>query len=102
MVIVSNPMDVLTYVAYRRMGIDKSRIFDRARCSTPPRFRYLLGKEFDVDPRNIHAYIIENTGDSSVPVWSMASFGQIPVLHYSALDALSATRRIANASPGAW
>lgn len=85
LVIVSNPMDVLTYVAYRRMGIDKSRIFGSGTVLDTSRFRYLLGKEFDVDPRNIHAYIIGEHGDSSVPVWSMASFGQIPVLHYSAL-----------------
>ena len=84
LIVVSNPMDVLTYVAYRRMGVDKSRIFGSGTVLDTSRFRYLLGKEFDVDPRNIHAYMIGEHGDSSVPVWSMASFGQIPVLHYSA------------------
>ncbi|HSP06382.1 MAG TPA: L-lactate dehydrogenase [Acidobacteriota bacterium] len=84
LIIVSNPMDVLTYVAYRRMGISKKHIFGSGTVLDTSRFRYLLGKEFDVDPRNIHAYIIGEHGDSSVPVWSMASFGQIPVLQYSA------------------
>ena len=41
------------------------------------------GREFAVDPRNVHAYVIGEHGDSAVPVWSMASLGQIPVTQYA-------------------
>lgn len=82
-IVVSNPMDVLTYVAARKMDIDKRKLFGSGTVLDTSRFRYLLGREFDVDPRNIHAYMIGEHGDSSVPVWSMASFGQIPVLQYT-------------------
>ena len=82
-VVVSNPMDILTYVTFKRMGIDKSKVIGSGTALDTSRFRYLLGQEFNIDPRNIHAYIIGEHGDSSVPVWSMANLGQIPVARYA-------------------
>lgn len=83
-IVVANPMDVLTYVAYRRLGIDRRRVIGSGTALDTSRFRTLLGKEFDIDPRNIHAYIVGEHGDSSVPVWSMANMGQIPIARYAA------------------
>ena len=82
-VVVSNPMDVLTYLAIKRLPAPPGRIMGSGTSLDSSRFRYLLGKEFDIDPRNIHAYVIGEHGDSSVPVWSMASLGQIPVTRYA-------------------
>jgi L-lactate dehydrogenase len=82
-VVVSNPMDVLTYLAVKRLPAPSSRIIGSGTALDSSRFRYLLGREFDIDPRNIHAYVIGEHGDSSVPVWSMASLGQIPVKLYA-------------------
>jgi len=76
-------MDILTYVAFKRLGIDKSKVIGSGTALDTSRFKYLLGREFDIDPRNIHAYIIGEHGDSSVPVWSMANMGQIPVSRYA-------------------
>jgi len=83
LVMVSNPVDILTEVAYQRMGIAKARVIGSGTVLDSSRFRYLLGREFAIDPRNIHAYIIGEHGDSAVPVWSMASMGQIPITQYA-------------------
>jgi L-lactate dehydrogenase len=83
LIMVSNPVDILTEVAYQRMGIAKGRVIGSGTVLDSSRFRYLLGREFAIDPRNIHAYIIGEHGDSAVPVWSMASMGQIPITKYA-------------------
>lgn len=82
-VVVANPMDVLTYLAVKRLPAPPTGIIGSGTALDSSRFRYLLGQEFDIDPRNIHAYVIGEHGDSSVPVWSMASLGQIPVTRYA-------------------
>lgn len=82
-IVVSNPMDVLTYLAVKRLPAPPSRIIGSGTSLDSSRFRFLLGQEFGIDPRNIHAYVIGEHGDSSVPVWSMASLGQIPVTRYA-------------------
>jgi len=82
-VVVSNPMDVLTYLAVKRLPAPPTRVIGSGTSLDSSRFRFLLGREFDIDPRNIHAYVIGEHGDSSVPVWSMASLGQIPVNLYA-------------------
>lgn len=83
-IVVANPMDVLTYVAYKRLGYDKGRVIGSGTVLDSSRFKFLLSEEFEVDPRNIHAYILGEHGDSSFPVWSMANLGQIPVQQYLA------------------
>ncbi len=82
-VVVANPMDVLTYLAVKRLPAPPSRIFGSGTSLDSSRFRYLLGQEFGIDPRSIHAYVIGEHGDSSVPLWSMATLGLIPVTRYA-------------------
>ncbi len=82
-IVVSNPMDVLTYVAVKKLGAPRSRVIGSGTALDSSRFRYLLGQEFAIDARNIHAYVIGEHGDSSVPVWSMASLGQVPLTRYA-------------------
>lgn len=82
-VVVANPMDVLTYLTVKRLPAPASKIIGSGTSLDSSRFRYLLGQKFGIDARNIHAYVIGEHGDSSVPVWSMASLGQIPVTRYA-------------------
>jgi len=96
-IVVSNPVDILTYVAVKRLPAPHTKIIGGGTALDSSRFRYLLGREFGIDPRNIHAYVIGEHGDSSVPVWSMANLGQIPVTRYappggSPLDAAARDR----------
>ena len=96
-VVVSNPVDILTFVAVKRLPAPHTKIIGAGTALDSSRFRYLLGREFAIDPRSIHAYVVGEHGDSSVPVWSMANLGQIPVTRYarpggSPLDAAARER----------
>jgi len=82
-VVVANPMDMITHLVVKRLPAPPSRIIGSGTSLDSSRFRYLLGQEFGIDPRNIHAYVIGEHGDSSVPAWSMASLGQIPITRYA-------------------
>jgi len=82
-VVVSNPVDILTYVAVKRLPAPPTRIVGAGTALDTSRFRYLLGQEFGIDPRSIHAYIVGEHGDSSVPLWSMANLGPIPITRYA-------------------
>jgi L-lactate dehydrogenase len=81
--VVANPMDVLTYVTWKVMGIDSHKVFGSGTVLDSSRFKYLLAQRFKVDPVNIHAEVIGEHGDSCVPVWGMANMGQVPILSYS-------------------
>jgi len=81
-IVVSNPVDILTYVTVKRLPAPRTRIIGAGTALDSSRFRYLLGREFGIDPRSIHAYVVGEHGDSAVPVWSMANLGQIPVTRY--------------------
>ncbi len=71
MLIVSNPVDVLTYVAIKRSGWDRSRVIGSGTVLDSSRFRHLLGIHCGVDVHNVHAYILGEHGDSEFAAWSM-------------------------------
>jgi len=72
-VIASNPVDVLTFVALRQTGWPRNRIIGSGTVLDSARFRHLLSAHCGVDVRNVHAYILGEHGDSEVPVWSMTN-----------------------------
>ena len=74
-VVASNPVDVLSYVAWKESGFPASRVIGSGTTLDSARFRVLLGEYFEVDPRNVHAVIIGEHGDSELPVFSQASVG---------------------------
>jgi len=73
MVIVSNPVDVLTYIARKISGFPEHRVIGTGTMLDSARFRYMLGEKIGVSPNSIHGYVIGEHGDSSVPVWSNVS-----------------------------
>jgi L-lactate dehydrogenase len=73
--IVSNPVDVLSYVAYKISGKKENEVLGSGTVLDSARLRFLLGQECRIDPRNIHAYILGEHGDSEFPVWSKAMVG---------------------------
>lgn len=75
LLVVSNPVDVLTYVAYKESGLSPSRVIGSGTNLDTGRFKFLIGEYLGIDPRNIHASIIGEHGDSELPVWSQASVG---------------------------
>lgn len=77
--IVSNPVDVLTRVALQVSGLPRERVFGSGTVLDSARFRYLIAQRLRVAPKNVHAYIGGEHGDSSVPLWSSATVGGIPL-----------------------
>lgn len=77
--IVSNPVDVLTYKAYQLAGLPKGQIFGSGTTLDTSRFRFHLSEFLDVNPSSIHAYILGEHGDSSFPAISSASVGGQPL-----------------------
>lgn len=79
LLVVSNPVDVLTTVALRLSGLPPQRVVGSGTVLDTSRFRFLLGQHFRVSVSNVHAYIIGEHGDSEVAVWSSAQIANIPL-----------------------
>lgn len=80
--VVTNPVDILTYVTLKVSGLPKHRVFGLGTLLDTSRFRYSISEHCGVDPRNIHAYIIGEHGDTELPVWSNASIGGMKIAEY--------------------
>ncbi|ULM98844.1 L-lactate dehydrogenase [Peribacillus frigoritolerans] len=78
--VATNPVDILTYATSHYSGLPKERVIGSGTILDTARFRFLLGDYFKVAPKNVHAYIIGEHGDSELPVYSSADVGGIPVL----------------------
>nr|AFG17304.1 lactate dehydrogenase C isoform transcript variant 2 [Bos grunniens] len=70
MLIVSNPVDILTYVVWKLSGLPATRVIGSGCNLDSARFRYLIGQKLGVHPSSCHGWIIGEHGDSSVPLWS--------------------------------
>ncbi|XP_073420179.1 L-lactate dehydrogenase A chain [Dendrobates tinctorius] len=70
LLIVSNPVDVLTYVAWKISGFPKHRVIGSGCNLDSARFRYLMGEKLGIHSLSCHGWVIGEHGDSSVPVWS--------------------------------
>jgi len=73
--VATNPVDILTYVTWKESGLPKERVIGSGTTLDSARLRFELGRYFEVDPRNIHAYVIGEHGDTELPVWSHATIG---------------------------
>jgi len=82
MLIVSNPVDVLTYVALKRSGWDRSRVIGSGTVLDSARFRHLLSDHCGVDVHNVHAYMLGEHGDSEFAAWSMTHVAGISIDEY--------------------
>ena len=91
LLIVSNPVDVLSYAAYKFSSKPKEKVIGSGTVLDTARFRFLLSKHCNVDPRNIHAYILGEHGDSEFPVWSRAMIGGVLFKDYCYICKKSAT-----------
>jgi L-lactate dehydrogenase len=77
--VVSNPVDVMTYITWKLSGLPCNAIIGTGTALDTARFRYLLAQDLQLDPRSIHAYIIGEHGDSEVPVWSRLNVAGTPL-----------------------
>ena len=79
---VSNPVDILTYAAHKHSGWPRGRIIGSGTVLDSARFRYLLSQDCGVDVHNVHAYILGEHGDSEFPAWSMTNVAGLPIDQY--------------------
>lgn len=73
--VATNPVDILTYVTWKESGPPKERVIGSGTVLDSARLRFALGQHFNMDTRNVHAYIIGEHGDTELPVWSRAAVG---------------------------
>jgi L-lactate dehydrogenase len=81
-VVVTNPVDILTKIALERSGWDRSRVIGSGTVLDSSRFKYLLSQFFDVYVGSIHAYILGEHGDSEFAAWSMANISGVQLDEY--------------------
>ena len=85
MLVVANPVDILTYVAAKTSGMPEGRVFGSGTVLDTARLRYLLSMKLDVDSRSVHANVIGEHGDSEIVAWSNANVSGVPLPDFFAL-----------------
>ena len=85
LLIVSNPVDVLTYAAIQRSGLPEAKVIGSGTVLDTARLRYMLGEHVDVDPRDVHAYVMGEHGDSELVAWSSATVAGVPLSEFCEL-----------------
>jgi L-lactate dehydrogenase len=83
--IASNPVDILTYVALKQSGWPKGRVIGSGTVLDSARFRYMLSQHCGVDVGNVHAYFLGEHGDSEFPAWSMTHIAGVSIDDYCPL-----------------
>ena len=81
-VVVTNPVDILTYVTLKISGLPAHKVIGTGTTLDTARLRYLLGQRYDIDPRNVHTYILGEHGDSEFAAWSLTTLGAVPLKKY--------------------
>ena len=82
MLVVSNPVDVLTQVAIRRSGWEAGRVIGSGTVLDSARLRYLLSSHCGIDVHNVHAYMLGEHGDSELAAWSMTHLAGVHIDRY--------------------
>lgn len=79
LLVVTNPVDVLTYAAWKLSGFPAHRVLGSGTVLDTARLKYLLGEHCGVDPRNVHASIVGEHGDTELALWSTANVAGLPL-----------------------
>ena len=82
LLVVTNPVDILTYVAYKISGFKKERVIGSGTVLDTARFKYLLGDQLGIDARNVHTYVLGEHGDSEVATWSITNIAGMSLESY--------------------
>lgn len=83
LLMVTNPVDVVTYAAVRASGLPSRRVFGSGTVLDSSRLRTLLAQHCEVAVHSVNAFIVGEHGDSQVPAWSQAAVGGVPVRDWS-------------------
>jgi L-lactate dehydrogenase len=83
LLIVSNPVDIMTQVVTKISGLPPERVIGSGTILDTARFRTLLGEHLGVAPHSVHAYVLGEHGDSEVLAWSSGKVGGVPVAEFA-------------------
>ncbi|HVT90586.1 MAG TPA: L-lactate dehydrogenase [Tepidisphaeraceae bacterium] len=105
--LVTNPVDVMTYIAQKLTGLPSQRVFGSGTVLDSSRFRFLIAQRLNVAVQNVHAYIAGEHGDSEIPLWSSASVSSVPlhewaVAHHGKLTVRDRTEIFQNVKMAAY
>lgn len=92
LVIVSNPVDVLTYFYQKFTGLPKSKVIGTGTMLDTARLREMIGQEINLDAKTIHAQVVGEHGDSKVALWSLASIGGVRLRKWKGWEISKETR----------
>ena len=81
-VIVSNPVDVLTYVFLKHTGLPQERVIGSGTVLDTARLRSRISEYYSINQKNVHAYVLGEHGDSSFVPWSLANISNVPVENF--------------------
>lgn len=73
--IATNPLDVMTYITWKYSGLPSNQVLGSGTSLDTARLRYLVGEKINVNPKNVHAYVMGEHGDSEFVPWSNATIG---------------------------
>jgi L-lactate dehydrogenase len=96
MLIVTNPVDILTYVALKLSGFPPERVIGSGTVLDTARLKYLIGRRLGVDSRSVHAFIIGEHGDSELAVWSSANVSGIELNRFCEQNGNFEFRKVAD------
>ena len=85
LLIVANPVDILTYTALKLSGFPKNQVIGSGTVLDSARLKYLIGEHLEVDSRSVHAFIIGEHGDSEIAAWSSANVSGVPLHNFCEL-----------------
>ena len=77
--IATNPVDAMSYITYKYSNITSNKVIGTGTSLDTARLRYILSKKFTINPKNVHAYVMGEHGDSEFIAWSTASIGTINI-----------------------
>lgn len=84
LLVVTNPVDVLSYVTWELSDLPREQVVGSGTVLDTSRFRHVLSEVCDVDPQNVHGYVVGEHGDSEVPLWSSTNVAGVPIEEYVA------------------
>ena len=85
LLLVTNPVDVITYVALKFSELPARRVFGSGTVLDSSRFRFLIAQRCSVSVQNVHAYIVGEHGDSEIPLWSSANIAGVPLHEWAVM-----------------
>ncbi|CDD67370.1 l-lactate dehydrogenase [Eggerthella sp. CAG:368] len=85
LLVISNPVDILTYVTLKLSEYPTNRVIGSGTVLDSARLKCVIGERLDVDPRNVHARIVGEHGDSEFVLWSLANVSGVPINQYCEL-----------------